>query len=124
MQTAVLESRSTVAKPAAKKRSAPLDPHVADRLLDLLSSDDAFRSLFMSNPREALAQVGFVNETDLGSPYWCFWGISKLASKRAIAEARCEIRNLLTANSARPLPNLTQALRHVSCFAESAMSVK
>jgi hypothetical protein len=31
-------------KPAAKMRSAPLDPQVADRLLDLLSSDDAFRS--------------------------------------------------------------------------------
>ena len=110
MQTAVLESRSTVAKPAAKKRSAPLDPHVADRLLDLLSSDDAFRSLFMSNPREALAQVGFVNETDLGSPYWCFWEISKPASKRAIAEARCEIRNLLTSELSQTAPQLDAGL--------------
>ena len=69
MQTAVLDSRSTAAKPAAKKRSAPLDPQVADRLLDLLSSDDAFRSLFMSSPREALAQIGFVNETEFASPH-------------------------------------------------------
>ena len=110
MQTAVLESRSTAAKPAAKKRSVPLDPHVADRLLDLLSSDDAFRSPFMSNPREALAQVGFVNETDLESPYWCFWGISKLASKRAIAEARCEIRNLLTSELSQTAPQLDAGL--------------
>ena len=84
--------------------------HVADRLLDLLSSDDAFRSLFMSNPREALAQVGFVNETDLESPYWCFWGISKLASKRAIAEARCEIRNLLTSELSQTATQLDAGL--------------
>lgn len=106
MQTAVLESRSTIAKPAAKRRSAPLDPQVADRLLDLLSSDDAFRSLFMSNPREALAQVGFVNETELASPHFCFGGISKLASKAQIAGAQEEIRKMLISGLAYHTPQL------------------
>lgn len=92
MHTAVLESRSIV---AAKKCSAPLGPRVAVRLLDLLSSDDAFRSLFMSNPREALLQVGFVNETGLASPHFCFGGISKLASNAQIAGAQEELRKML-----------------------------
>lgn len=39
-------------------RSAPLDPKVADRLLDLLGSDNAFRRLFKKDPQAALAQVG------------------------------------------------------------------
>jgi hypothetical protein len=64
----------------------------------------------MSNPREALARVGFVNETDLESPYWCFWGISKLASKRAIAEVRCEIRNLLTSELSQTGPQVDTGL--------------
>lgn len=63
MQTAVLESRSTTAKPAAKKRSAPLDPQVADRLLDLLSTDDTFRQLFQTSPRQRFAALA----TCLGS---------------------------------------------------------
>ena len=106
MQTAVLESRSTVTKPAAKKRSAPLEPQVADRLLDLLSTDDAFRSLFMSNPREALAQIGFVDETELASPHFCFGGISKLAPKSVIAAARSEIRSMLTSGLGQISPLL------------------
>lgn len=106
MQAAVLEARNTTAKPATKRRSAPLDPQVAGRLLDLLSSDDKFRALFMRNSREALSQVGFVNETDLASPYLCFLGLSKLASKSDIAAARNEIRNMLTRGLAQTTPSL------------------
>lgn len=43
MHTAALDTRSITTKPVGKKRSAPLDPQVADRLLDLLSNDDMFR---------------------------------------------------------------------------------
>jgi putative modified peptide len=68
---------------------------VADRLLELLSSDDAFRKLFTRNPGEALAQAGFVNTTYAPSPQICFWGI-ELASKEQIAQARDEIRRMLT----------------------------
>jgi putative modified peptide len=106
MQTALLEMCNTVATTSAKKRSAPLDPQAADRLLDLLSSDDSFRKLFMSNPREALAQVGFVNETELPSPHFCFGGISKLSPKPVIAAARSEIRNMLTSGLGQISPLL------------------
>lgn len=105
MQTAVLDARTTTTL-AAKKRSAPLDPQVANRLLDLLSSDDKFRLLFMRNPREALSQVGFVNMTEFASPHFCFGGISKLASKADIGAARDEIRNMLTSGLAQLTPSL------------------
>lgn len=107
MQTAVFDARTTTT-PAAKKRSAPLDPQVADLLLGLLSSDDEFRALFMRNPREALSRVGFVNDTDLASPspHLCFWGISKLASKSEIAAARADIRNMLTSGLSQTSPQL------------------
>ena len=106
MHATALESATSATKPAAKQRTVPLDPQVADRLLDLLSSDDKFRALFMSNPREALLQVGFVNETDLASPFGCFWGISKLASKDAIAAAWSEILNMLTGGLSHTSPQL------------------
>ena len=57
MHGTALESHINSTKPARKDPSAPLDPQVADRLLDLLSSDDNFRTLFMSNPREALTEL-------------------------------------------------------------------
>lgn len=37
-----------------------LDPTVASRLLDLLSSDDKFRALFKSDPMGALIEAGHV----------------------------------------------------------------
>ena len=39
-------------------KSAPLDPKVADKLLDLLSTDNEFRRLFKKDPQAALAKVG------------------------------------------------------------------
>src|SRR5688500_1376104 len=57
MQTAVPESRNT----------APLGSQVMDGLLDLLSTDDA-----LSNPREALAQVGFVRNR----PHRAAWALA------------------------------------------------
>lgn len=106
MHSTTLDSRAIRTKPTEKQRTIPLDPQVADRLLDMLSSDDKFRALFMSNPRQALLQVGFVNETELASPFGCFWGISKLASKDAIAAARKDIHGMLTKGLAYTTPNL------------------
>jgi putative modified peptide len=87
-----------------KKRSAPLDPQVADRLLDLLSTDDAFRKLFTRDPREALAQVGFVNATDLPSPADC--SVWPLASKAQIAAAHDEIKQMFTSGLNYTTPKL------------------
>ena len=38
----------------------PLDPNVVRKLLDLLSTDDAFRDLFQRDAHEALVQAGWV----------------------------------------------------------------
>lgn len=84
MQTAVLEARSTAAKPAAKKRSAPLDPKMATKLLDLLSSDDSYRHLFERNPRAALALLGHSLPITCGP-------LSSLASKLQFASARTQL---------------------------------
>ena len=108
MQATSLDTSTQVS--TRKKRSAPLDPQVADRLLDLLSTDDTFRKLFVCNPREALAKLGFVNMTDMPSPRDCFWEIRTLASKEAIASARHEIRMMLTSGLDQTTPKLDAGL--------------
>lgn len=105
MQTVSQESNTaTYARPA--RRTAPIDPQVADRLLDLLSTDDAFRRLFTRDPGKALAQVGFEKAAGEYSPEGCFWGISQLASKAQIAQARDDIRLMLTRGLAQTSPGL------------------
>ncbi len=64
-------------------------PEVTDRLLDLLSSDDAFRALFEQNPRAALRQAGHETpeiDRDIkgADPVICLLGCAKLASKETI----------------------------------------
>lgn len=46
-------------KKAGGEKSAPLSPQVANKLLDLLSSDNEFRRLFKKDPVAALAKVGY-----------------------------------------------------------------
>ena len=87
-----------------------MEPLVADRLLDLLSSDDALRRLFKRNLGKALVQVGFVESTSAPSPFGCFFGISKLASKMRIAEARGKIKAMLTKGLALTTPQLDAAM--------------
>jgi putative modified peptide len=99
-------------------RSAPLAPKVADRLLDLLSTDDAFRRLFRKDPLAALVQAGHKPTMEelaasaaerLGPPFkppgpppaappvaGCA-RVERLASKTAIVKARDELRSMLTA---------------------------
>jgi putative modified peptide len=108
MQAISLDTSKSTQASTAKKRSAPLDPQVADRLLDLLSSDDAFRKLFSRDPREALAQVGFVNTTDLPSPADC--KVWPLASKSQIAAAREEIKKMFTSGLNQTTPDLDASL--------------
>jgi len=64
-------------------------PEVTDRLLDLLSGDDAFRALFEQNPRAALRQVGHETpeiDRDIkgADPVICLLGCAALASKETI----------------------------------------
>jgi putative modified peptide len=53
----------------AKKQAAPLDPKVADRLLDLLGTDNEFRRLFKKDPQAALVKAGWkAPKAPVGAP--------------------------------------------------------
>lgn len=68
---------------------AGLDPKVANRLLDLLSTDDAFRELFVKDTKAALETAGYAHEGALPHPAICFLPkTGKLADKADIAAAR------------------------------------
>lgn len=74
----------------------PFPPQAADRLLDLLSTDDAFRGLFTDNPTAALLQIGLSQpavEAALRESS-CI-KVQVLASKQEIAAARAEIKEQL-----------------------------
>lgn len=80
-------------------RSIAVDTEVADRLLDLLGTDDAFRRLFKKDPIAALAQIGYKfpsnhPEAKADAPNLA---VSRLASKARIIKSRKEIRNMSTA---------------------------
>ena len=47
----------------AKLPIARFQPAVADRLLELLGTDDEYRALIQHNPRAALARVGMSSPT-------------------------------------------------------------
>lgn len=85
-----------------EQQHEPLQPHVADRLLDLLSRDDAFRELFQKNPAAALMQVS--DQPQEASPsgaivkgdmFYCMTA-QNLASKEEIAQTREELKAYLT----------------------------
>lgn len=99
--TAELSRRATV----GRARTPPLEPHVADRLLDLLSTDDSFRSSFTQNPRSAVIAAGF-DESVFDNPLWrCKFGV-QLASKAQILQARTEIRAMLLRGLDQTTPRL------------------
>ena len=77
-------------------------PDVADKLLDKLSSDDDFRQLFQTNPREALRQCGHETPDNLRDikhqdPVLCLYSLPVgLASKDEIRTSRDKMRSFLT----------------------------
>lgn len=104
------------AKKNVVKKSEPLDAKVADKLLDLLSTDNAFRRLFKKDPLGALVQAGYkppkqVKQAPLGSgatlvstetvrdelasPADCM-RVERIASKAEIARSREELFSALT----------------------------
>jgi putative modified peptide len=103
-------------------KTAPLDPKIADRLLDLLSTDDDYRELFSSDPQAALAKVGYQRDQEVSATritpdastagkaiYGCC-NVGVLASKEAILEARNAIRDMLTGGLAQTTPQLDASL--------------
>lgn len=111
-------------KTTAGKKSAPLDPKVADKLLDLLSTDNEFRRLFKKDPEAALSQVGYTSakaalnrkERSLAQgdgaaaqpSTWCY-DVSHIAPKKEIAAARERLKEYLTSQLAPTNPHCFEA---------------
>jgi putative modified peptide len=68
---------------------------MADRLLDALGSDDAFRAAFVADPRGALASLGYAPAADslVASGIWESLKVERLAEKSAFRDARAQLRN-------------------------------
>lgn len=109
-------------KKGSGANSAPLDPKVADKLLDLLSTDNEFRRLFKKDPQAALAQVGHpeakaaVAALRKGPPFappgpppvvpptWGCMSVQSIAPKAQIIRAREAIKTtLLSGLSLNPI---------------------
>ena len=73
----------------------PFDPNVADKLLERLSGDDEFRTLFQQDAEKALASIGYSLPVG-ASPLRCT-SVEQLASKEEITEARDALKSYLTA---------------------------
>lgn len=82
-----------------------LGEKVADRLLDLLSTDDAFRALFVSDAKAAMEVAGYVHADEtVAHPAWC-WTVTNLASKEDIALHRAKLKGALNAIQDFAAPN-------------------
>lgn len=90
-----------------KQLKEPMTAVQASRLLELLSTDDKFRSLFKERPAVALEQVGYSTRASdsgqprLGSFDWIFCTlVGELASKEEFAAARDALQSYLTSTAA------------------------
>lgn len=77
-------------------------PDIADKLLDKLASDDAFRAAFDHNPRAALKQLGYETpaaDRDVRGvdAVMCLYSPKPLASKEVFRAARAEFHRQMTA---------------------------
>ncbi|GAB3511884.1 NHLP-related RiPP peptide [Pseudoxanthomonas daejeonensis] len=74
----------------------PLPPDVAERLLDLLSTDDEFRQLFAKDPVSALLKAGYKPSDEDLKQLRSNMKVGSLASKDEIASGRDELKSSLT----------------------------
>lgn len=102
-------------------KTAPMDPRIADRLLDLLSTDDGYRSRFQQDPRAALSEIGYeapppgmmtaCGTLPLAEPEALIdCRVNDLAPREVIAAARTEIRAMLTRGLSQDAPKLDATL--------------
>ena len=106
-------------------KTAPLDATIADRLLDLLSTDDLFRERFQRDHLAALRSIGYDSPTP-GQMTACGLvaqaqlepfrdcRVNELASKDAIGGARAEIKAMLTQGLSQTTPKLDAKLADAS----------
>ena len=71
----------------------PLDSKTADKLLDLLGSDNEFRRLFKKDAAAALAKVGYAPAK--GTLAQDFVKIGRIAPKSEITAARTQLKSYL-----------------------------
>jgi putative modified peptide len=85
--------------------------HIVETLLDKLGSDDAFREAFSTNPREALAGLGFSEaaDTSVSRGIWMCMTVNELASKEAIRSAASEFRAQFRINAGVFTPFVLEA---------------
>lgn len=76
-------------------RAPALDPKVADKLLDKLSTDNDFRRLFKNDPAAALVKVGHPKDAAALTGGCC--QIDSIAPKAQIQRSRDDLRTMLTA---------------------------
>ena len=78
-------------------KPAPLDPKVAKKLLDKLSTDNDFRRLFKKDAAAALSQVGYKVETGSTSAAGCMQLAStdSIAPKAKIVRDRAKLETAL-----------------------------
>ena len=92
-------------------RTPALDPKVADKLLDKLSTDNEFRRLFKSDPAAALVKVGHPKDAAALTGMCC--QVQSIAPKAQIVKARDEsgVKRVLGAHAQarRALLELLQA---------------
>ncbi|MBW8807376.1 NHLP-related RiPP peptide [Lysobacter capsici] len=89
----------------------PFDPAVADKLLELLSTDNDFRDLFAKDPEAAVRKAG--HDIPEGAAMACMSTV-QVAPKEEIAQARALIKAFLTSAAAYNNPHCFEAGRIVS----------
>jgi len=95
----------------AKAKAAPLDPKVADKLLDLLSSNNEFRRLFKRDPNAALTKAGHLGPAvaSPGLPPGNCYSVQYIAPKREIAAVREQLKAYLVSTIAPTNPHCFEA---------------
>jgi putative modified peptide len=83
-----------------------LDSSIANKLIDLLSSDDAFRELFTQDTLAALVQLGVKPDDELAAFLKDCCTKVQLAEKGNIAASQGHIRDMLTSGASQSVPML------------------
>ena len=78
-------------------KPAPLDPKTTKKLLDKLSTDNEFRSLFKKDAAAALAKVGYKPEAGATSAFGClqFKAGERIAPKAKIVRDRAKLEEAM-----------------------------
>jgi putative modified peptide len=80
-----------------------LPPHIADKLLDRLSSDDDFRTYFQKDARGALSFLGY--DEPAGTPSndsaLACMRCDSMPDKKAFAQSRADYHKQLTSHAAQ-----------------------